>query len=189
MTPQPIKMNAATGRKIVDYLASMDEADRQARVWVAGPQRRGCDKALKAQLQVQARDLAARVQTGGHDSAGCTLGAHAARPRGRLQCATVVDAGHKPIVAFDLTNEGNDLQQLHPMAVQGNAAVVAGAVTVVADTGYSNGEHGTLCEQDKITAVVPRPETSIRRAANTPVRIGSATPVRATAGAARPARR
>src|SRR6266478_5199773 len=31
---------------------------------------------------------------------------------------TAVDAEHKLIVAFDLTNEGNDLQQLHPMAVQ-----------------------------------------------------------------------
>jgi len=32
-------------------------------------------------------------------------------------------------------------------------------VTAVADTGYSNGEHGALCEQDGITAVVPRAET------------------------------
>jgi transposase len=72
---------------------------------------------------------------------------------------TVVDAKHKLIVAFDLTNEGNDLQQLHPMAVQGKAAVGADQVTVAADTGYSNGEHGALCEQDGITAIVPRPET------------------------------
>ena len=32
---------------------------------------------------------------------------------------TAVDAEHKLIVAFDLTNEGNDYRQLHPMAVQG----------------------------------------------------------------------
>ena len=38
---------------------------------------------------------------------------------------TAVDAKHKLIVAFDLTNEGNDQQQLHPMAVQGKAAVGA----------------------------------------------------------------
>jgi hypothetical protein len=44
------------------------------------------------------------------------------------------------------------------MAVQGKEAVEADEVTVVADTGYSNGEHGALCEQDKITAIVPRPE-------------------------------
>jgi len=27
-------------------------------------------------------------------------------------------------------------------------------VTAVADTGYSNGEHGALCERDGITAIV-----------------------------------
>ncbi len=37
---------------------------------------------------------------------------------------TAVDAEHKLIVAFDLTNEGNDQRQLHPMAVQGKAASV-----------------------------------------------------------------
>ena len=30
---------------------------------------------------------------------------------------------------------------------------------MVADTGYSNGEHAALCEQEGITAVVPRAET------------------------------
>src|SRR2546425_235872 len=72
---------------------------------------------------------------------------------------TVVDAEHKLIVAFDLTNEGNDYRQLHPMAVQGKDAVGVDEVTVVADTGYSNGEHGALCERDGITAIVPRAET------------------------------
>ena len=62
------------------------------------------------------------------------------------------------IVAFDLTNEGNDLQQLHPMAAQGKAAVGADQVSVVADTGYSNGAHGRQCEQDGIKAIVPRAE-------------------------------
>jgi len=71
---------------------------------------------------------------------------------------TVVDAEHKLIVAFDLTNEGNDYRQLHPMAVQGKDAVGADQVTAVADTGYSNGEHGALCERDGITAIVPRAE-------------------------------
>lgn len=72
---------------------------------------------------------------------------------------TAVDAEHKLIVAFELTNEGNDYQQLYPMAVQGKEAVGADKVMVVADTGYSNGEHGALCEQEGITAVVPRAET------------------------------
>lgn len=83
-------------------------------------------------------------------------------PRGHAvayNAQSVVDAEHKLIVAFDLTNDGNDLQQLYPMAEQGKDAVGASKVTAVADTGYSNGEHGALCAQAEITAIVPRPET------------------------------
>jgi transposase len=164
MTPQRIaKMNAAIDRKIADYLASMDEADRTE----AGSAGKPVDvaaaiealKAQKDQLQAQAQDLAARglkqeVMTEPEARLMRTPHGHAVA----YNAQTVVDAEHKLIVAFDLTNEGNDLQQLHPMAVQGKAAVEADGVTVVADTGYSNGEHGALCEQDKITAIVPRPE-------------------------------
>jgi transposase len=165
MTPQRIaKMDAAIDRRIADYLASMDDADRQE----AGSAGKPVDvaaaiEALKAQkerLQAQARDLAARglkqkVMTEPEAKLMRTPHGHAVA----YNAQTAVDAEHKLIVAFDLTNEGNDLQQLHPMAVQGKAAVEAGEITVVADTGYSNGEHGTRCEQDKITAIVPRPET------------------------------
>ena len=72
---------------------------------------------------------------------------------------TVVDSQHKLIAAFDLTNDGNDHCQLHPMAVQGQQALESTALTVVADAGYSNGKHGELCEAAGIVAVVPRAET------------------------------
>jgi transposase len=165
MTPQRIeKMNAAIDRKIAEYLGSMDEADREE----PGSAGKGADvaaaiEALKAQkerLQGQAQDLAARglkqlVMTEREAKLMRTPHGHAVA----YNAQTAVDAKHKLIAAFDLTNEGNDLQQLHPMAVQGKAAVGAGEVTVVADVGYSNGEHGARCEQDKVTAIVPRPET------------------------------
>lgn len=165
ITPQRIaKMNAAIDRKIADYLASMDEADRQepqsaeAQVDVAAAIE--ALKAEKARLQGQAQDLAARGQkqlvlTEPEAKLMRTPHGHAVA----YNAQTVVDAEHKLIVAFDLTNEGNDYQQLHPMAVQGQDAVGADEVTVVADTGYSNGEHAAQCEQDGITAVVPRAET------------------------------
>jgi transposase len=165
MTPQRIeKMNAAIDRKIAEYLASMDDADREER----GSAGKGADvaaaiEALKAQkdrLQGQAQDLAARglkqkVMTEPEAKLMRTPHGHAVA----YNAQTAVDAKHKLIVAFDLTNEGNDYRQLHPMAVQAKEAIGADAVTVVADTGYSNGEHGALCEQDGITAVVPRAET------------------------------
>lgn len=165
MTPQRIeKMNAAIDRKIAEYLESMDEADRRE----AGSAGKAVDvaaaiealKAQKARLQAQAQELAARglkqmVMTEPQARLMRTPHGHAVA----YNAQSVVDAEHKLIVAFDLTNEGNDLQQLHPMAVRGKEAVGADEVTVVADVGYSNGEHGMRCEQDKITAIVPRPET------------------------------
>jgi transposase len=165
MTPQRIeKMNAAIDRKIADYLASMDEADREepkaeaAAVDVAAAL--AALQAQKERLQSQAQQLAARglkqlVVTEPEAKLMRTPHGHAVAYNAQI----AVDAEHKLIVAFDLTNEGNDYQQLHPMAVQGKEAVGADEVMVVADTGYSNGEHGALCEQDGITAVVPRPET------------------------------
>jgi transposase len=165
ITPKQIeKMNASIECKIADYLASMDAADREEpRAAGAPADVAAALEALKAQklrLQGQAQRLAASglkqlVVTEPEAKLMRTPHGHAVA----YNAQTVVDAQHKLIVAFDLTNEGNDQQQLHPMAVQGKDAVGADEVTVVADTGYSNGEHGALCEQDSITAVVPRAAT------------------------------
>ncbi|HEX8895688.1 MAG TPA: IS1182 family transposase [Terriglobales bacterium] len=165
ITPDRIaKMNAAIDRKIAAYLAGMDAADREEPK-AATPEAdvTAAIEALKAQrakLQAQARDLAER---GLKQLVVSEPEAKLMRiPHGHqvaYNAQTVVDARHKLIVAFDLTNEGNDQQRLHPMAVQGKDAVGGGEITVVADTGYSNGEHGARCEQDGITAIVPRAET------------------------------
>jgi transposase len=155
--------DAAIERKITEYLTAMDEADAEeapvesARTDVAAAL--AALKAQRAELQRQAEQL---VREGLKQK---VLGEPEARlmrtPRGHqvaYNAQIAVDAQHDLIVAFDLTNEGNDLQQLHPMARQGKAAVGADQVTVVADTGYSNGAHGKRCDQDGIKAIVPHAE-------------------------------
>jgi transposase len=165
ITPKRLeKMNAAIDRKIADYLASMDEADREE----PGAVRAQADvaraietlRAQKLRLQGQAQQLAAGglkqlVVTEPEAKLMRTPHGHAVAYNAQI----AVDAAHKLIVAFELTNEGNDYRQLYPMAVQAKDAVGADEVTAVADTGYSNGEQGARCEQDGITAVVPRAET------------------------------
>jgi len=165
ITPKKIeKMNAAIDRKIEDYLAAMDTADREE----ATPASTDADvtaaiaalQAQKERLQSQAQELASRglkqlVVTEPEAKLMRTPHGYAVA----YNAQTAVDVEHKLIVAFDLTNDGNDLQQLHPMAVQGKEAVGVGQVSVVADTGYSNGEHGARCEEEGITAIVPRAET------------------------------
>jgi transposase len=165
ITPKRIaRMNAAIDRKVAEYLAAMDGADREEQRSVApAMDLAAAVVALQAQrlgLQRQAEELARKglkQKVEGEDEARLMR-----TPRGHqvaYNAQAAVDAKHKLIAAFELTNEGNDLQQLHPMAVRGKAAVGAGEVTVVADTGYSNGEHGEFCERDGITAIVPRAET------------------------------
>jgi len=165
ITPKRIaRMNAAIDRKVAEYLAAMDGADREEQRSAApATDLAAAVVALQAQrlgLQRQAEELARKglkQKVEGEDEARLMR-----TPRGHqvaYNAQAAVDAKHKLIAAFELTNEGNDLQQLHPMAVRGKAAVGADEVTVVADTGYSNGEHGELCERDGITAIVRRAET------------------------------
>ena len=90
---------------------------------------------------------------------GGEVDAPPSRPSGRLNAQTRWTPKTHPIVAFDLTNEGNDQRLLYPMAEQGKQALGAASVTVVADVGYSNGEHGERCEEAQITAIVPRAQT------------------------------
>jgi transposase len=165
LTPQRIaKMNAAIDRKIADYMAALDEADREEPAAPLAQADVGAAiaalEAQKLRLQRQAEELSERglkqlVETEPDAKLMRTQHGHAVA----YNAQTAVDAEHKLIVAFELTNEGNDYRQLHPMAVQAKEAVCADEVTVVADTGYSNGEHAALCEQEGITAVVPRAET------------------------------
>lgn len=162
ITPQRIaKMDAAIERKIAEYLAALDAADRQEpAVEAAEIDVAAVIAALKAKreiLQQQACELAReglKQKVVSEPEAKLMRTPHGHQVAYNAQIA--VDAEHKLIVAFDLTNDGNDQQQLHPMALQGKAAIGADTVVVVADTGYSNGEHGALCAQDGITAIVPR---------------------------------
>ena len=165
MTPARIaKMNEAIDRKIAEHLAAMDEADKQEMASPGTPADVAAAvaalEAQRARLQSQAREMASlglsqRVLTEPEARLMRTPHGHAVAYNAQI----VVDSEHKLIAAFDLTNEGNDQQQLHPMAVQGKEAVGAEQITVVADTGYSSGEQGARCEQDEIVAIVPRAET------------------------------
>jgi transposase len=163
MTPGSLKQKAeAIDRKIATYLAQMDTADREESE--AEAQKIDVAAALEAlkggRLQIQQQAEALREQ-GLSQLVVTEPEAKLMRTAGQgyqvaYNAQTVVDAEHKLVVAFDLVNEGNDQRQLHPMAMAGQEAVGGKAVTVVADTGYSNGEHGQRCEDQGITAIVAR---------------------------------
>ena len=71
-----------------------------------------------------------------------------------------VDGKHKLIVASEVVNDGNDTGQLHAMACASQAALGVATLTVIADSGYFNGETLRRCEADGIEPFVPEPERS-----------------------------
>jgi len=77
---------------------------------------------------------------------------------------TAVDAEHHLIVAHEVTNKGSDRSQLSLMATQAREATGAEDLTVIADAGYFKSEEILSCHEAGITANVPKPETSGKRA-------------------------
>ena len=168
ITPEKLAKRAeALDRKIAEHLAAMDEADDEENAAPCEPAMdvAGALEALKerrAQVQRQAEMLAR------DDLKQLVLTEPSARlmrtPNHGYQVAynaqSAVDSKHKLIVAFELTNDGNDTQQLHPMAEKAKEALGCESLTVVADTGYSNGEQAERCAGSQITAIVPRRETA-----------------------------
>lgn len=152
-------------RKIAEHLKAMDEADKEEaqapveRVDVAAAIKELQAQRAEVQHQAQAMNEQGLSQevVGERDAKLMRTANHGHQVAYNAQIA--VDAEHHLIAAFDLTNEGNDYRLLHPMAEQGKTALAVESLTAVADTGYSNGEHGELCEQAQITAIVPRPQT------------------------------
>jgi transposase len=72
---------------------------------------------------------------------------------------TVVDSKHKLIVAYEVTNERNDLGQLAVMAQQAQEALQVEELTVLADGGYYEGQALKECEQAGVTTYVPQPQS------------------------------
>lgn len=168
VTPEKlVKQAQALDRKIAEHLAAMDKADDEEN---AAPPERAMDvaKALAA-LKERRAEVQARAETLARDDLKQLV---LSEPEAKLMrtpnhghqvaynAQSAVDAKHKLIVAFELTNEGNDTQQLYAMAERAKAALAVESLTVVADTGYSNGEQAERCAASQITAIVPRRETT-----------------------------
>lgn len=66
----------------------------------------------------------------------------------------VVDDEHKLIVATDISSRGNDMDQLHKMAMQTKAILAIDELNIVADTGYDNPEQIKQCYEDGINPIV-----------------------------------
>lgn len=85
-----------------------------------------------------------------------------------IQCAA--DSKHSLITHFEVTNE-NDSKALYPMAQDTKDILQKGekeTLTVLADTGYHNGEQLSQCQAHGITTLVPPRDYSSRGEIPTP---------------------
>jgi Transposase DDE domain/Transposase domain (DUF772) len=69
---------------------------------------------------------------------------------------SAIEAESGLIVHHEVTQAQGDTDQLLGMAEGAKAALAADRLEVLADGGYSNGEHLNACERQDITATVPR---------------------------------
>ena len=163
-TPKRIEQELARlEQRVGEYLSALDQADAaEPAVPAVGNtvEALAVLQARRAELQALAADMQAR---GVNQQVVTEPEARLMRQAGgghavSYNVQTAVDAKHKLIASYDVTNEGNDHCALFPVARAAQAALAAEQLTVVADVGYRNGAHGADCEAAGITAVVPSPK-------------------------------
>ena len=76
-----------------------------------------------------------------------------------------VDAKHHLIAAHEVTNIGSDRAQLSKMAIAAREAMGKQRLQAIADRGYFNGVEILACDEAGIIPLVPKPMTSIAKAA------------------------
>lgn len=148
--------------RLVDlYLSQLDKADSEEvslemerdrvqsalrRLKAEGAQLDAAESAMDKDgiNQYCATDPEARLMRSGRE--GLILGYN-------VQAAVDTESGL--IVHHEITRDGNDQNQLQPMAEGSKAVLAVDELDVVADAGYSNGEQLANCEAQGITATVP----------------------------------
>jgi transposase len=146
--------------RIGQYLKALDEGDRAER---EEPLDRSAVAAALEQLRARKADceaagrlleeLGETQHITGEPEARLMRTAQGKAVAYNIQSA--VDARHGLIVHHEVGNGGTDNDQLEPMAKAAQEVFGGGALSVVADAGYSNGSQFAACEAAGITPFVP----------------------------------
>lgn len=178
MTPEQLERERKRIEKSIRrYLEEMDEADREdegvpqltpEQVEAALEKLKERDKKLEqAQAELASRAEAQHTpRVSLTDPDAVLLRGSAGEALAGYNVQQAVDTQHGFIVAHEVTTLGNDKTSLAPMALKAQQALDAQELTVLTDTGYSNGAQAHACEEYGITPVVPMPEASHTRAAD-----------------------
>ncbi len=149
-------------KQIESYLEEMDRADEEE-VSQEGDDKSLEEKlaALKERQQKHQERLEKLRESGERQLAEVDEDARLLSKNGQsvpgYNVQIVVDEKHKLLVACEVTNEGNDLRQLEPMAKNAKQVLEVETLEAVADTGYFNVQHIKACIEAGITPYVPEP--------------------------------
>jgi transposase len=153
---------------IARYLAALETADRQEGELAKGKTERLAEKIAKLRAQMAAFQALAPVLAAAPDQqlsmtdpdarSMATSGRGSGIVGYNVQAA--VETEHHLIVAHEVTNVGHDRGELAHMASEASSAMGAGALEVLADRGYFDGEEIRACEALGVTPYVPKPLTS-----------------------------
>ena len=145
--------------RVQQYLSELDQADDQE---AQQPEvhRQAVRQSLQA-LQAQQGQLEQQIQELRRRGTGTLVGSEpeartmrAGAPGYNLQAA--VDTASHMVVHHDVVDAGNDQQQLAPIAQAAAQVLGNPELHVLADAGYSNGQHlARLAHATQITAWVP----------------------------------
>lgn len=146
--------------RIADYLARLDDEDDGE---VADRGNDAATKALRVLKERRAKLQRLSEHLNQDDRRLVVEGEPEARPMGfgpggkppSYNVQIAVDADTGIVLHHAVTDEVNDQRMLHPMAKATKDELSLGELTVVADTGYSNGNAAAACENDGIVACVP----------------------------------
>lgn len=120
------------------YLEGVEKADKEQQASVD-------PSAVQAALE--------KLKKHPEPEAGYMLVRQTALPAYNLQ--TAVDSQHALIVAHEVVLDASDIRCLKPMAEAAKLAIQKDSFKVVADAGYSNGEHAAHCEAAGMMPYVP----------------------------------
>lgn len=150
---------------IAKYLGDLDRQDRQEE-GTSGPTDPELPRKLEA-LRARQKELQAiqeQIERTGEQVSRTDPDSRRMMVRGSVEVCynaqIAVDSKHALIVAHEVTNAGNDQEQLGPMALAAKEALGVEHLEVAADSGYHSPAQIALCEANGITPYVPEPLTS-----------------------------
>jgi transposase len=152
------------GQDIARYLKELEQSDQQEG-WSAplDPALGEKLKQLRERQQKRQEQLRQLEESGETQIAEVDADARLLSKKGHGTLAgynvqSVVDAKHKLIVTGEVTQDGNDEQQLAPMGLAAKAALGVEQLTSTQDQGYFNAQQIKTCADNGIIPYVPEPD-------------------------------